>query len=858
MAKVDGSLGSLVQGVSQQPDRARNVGQSEEQINVTNDEVFGMSRRPATYAVDYIDAFPNDASGNNVVEHGIFTSNKNRLAYSTRLATVGTDPELKLSLDGTDYTVTLDEDAKNYLHVASTEKEYEKKILIRELDGTLYVVNTDKVVAKLPDVPDEPAKPTTVVYARGGQYATQFDLVFVIDGTKHVISFVTPNGSAAAHSEQVLARYIMRQLYYIIYTAKVGSTTGANPENTKVNAALLSTGWAESDFGYYMSSAGADTAISNAFDTKMLSEHIVFIPKAGVTNYSITAKDGSGTDLIKAIRDTVEDAGDLPNRASVDMIVKVLGDNKASDDYYLQWKIDGYTTDALVDEKGIWQETTAPAEAYKLDPETMPHELYKHSATEYRIRAIDWTDREAGNSLSNPFPAFVGETIQDIADFQGRMVFLHGKDVSMSTTDDYTNWFKKTAAAELDTDPINVRSTATDGDSLPIYAVPFNRDLVIFGTNNAQFMISGRSTLTYETASMVLTSEFNTDLRTRPKQAGENILFLSWTGKYAQMSEMYLRGNENNHARRRVTDHVPRYMEGQGTVFAADDASNTAIVVTDVDPKTAYVYEYLWLDDRLVKSAWSKWSFDAEVVALSIDRGVLTSTFKTDSGAFLTTTSTLYRQDETGLDFQLHLDHIQPKTLADDVTFDIEYFGDTITVDDLVVVALTGDAVHGMPLKVTSVVANAATSAVNTATVTLKNSYTGDILAGRRFLTRFVPTPPTIRDGDGVAVSGAELTVTRYVVTFEDTGPFNMIRESSYEAPEDYWVMEYSGRILGDPDFTLGSVPMDSGFIDFTFDDLTTTSKLVIECDTHLPMTLTEIEWEGNVKNRSRRVTNGG
>jgi len=46
--------------------------------------------------------------------------------------------------------------------------------------------------------------------------------------------------------------------------------------------------------------------------------------------------------------------------------------------------------------------------------------------------------------------------------------------------------------------------------------------------------------------------------------------------------------------------------------------------------------------------------------------------------------------------------------------------------------------------------------------------------------------------------------------------------------------------------------------VDFPFEDQTTTSKLLLECDTHLPMTITEIEWHGNVRNRSKRLTNGG
>ena len=52
--KADGSLKSLLQGVSQQPTRDRLPGQCTEQINMTSDPVRGLSRRGATDLVGQI------------------------------------------------------------------------------------------------------------------------------------------------------------------------------------------------------------------------------------------------------------------------------------------------------------------------------------------------------------------------------------------------------------------------------------------------------------------------------------------------------------------------------------------------------------------------------------------------------------------------------------------------------------------------------------------------------------------------------------------------------------------------------------------------------------------------------------
>src|SRR5262245_5268701 len=57
--KADGSLVSLIQGVSQQPARSRLAGQCELQENCTSNEVDGLERRPP---MNWIARFNPDAN----------------------------------------------------------------------------------------------------------------------------------------------------------------------------------------------------------------------------------------------------------------------------------------------------------------------------------------------------------------------------------------------------------------------------------------------------------------------------------------------------------------------------------------------------------------------------------------------------------------------------------------------------------------------------------------------------------------------------------------------------------------------------------------------------------------------------
>jgi hypothetical protein len=860
---VDGSLGSLVQGMSQQPSRARLPGQSEWQLNVTNNEVFGMSRRQSLEYLSVANRFDADADGDFVTEHGNFRMGDVNARYLLRVAGAGDNPELVLTRKSNRYTVTMDEGAKEYMRTDKDVNPYGRRVLLKEMDDRLFVVNTQKTVTALPDLPDYGNNNSTVVYCRGGKYANGYTIRFKAGDVEHMVTWSTPDGSDSSHTTTAHARYIVKQLHDIC-TIGTGSGNGTTAAVAFVGIDVTDQTWVAAP-GFYYASTGAKAWLQANFAMEMVGAHLVFTPFDPDFEYLITSYEATASELLVDVRDSIKDVGRLPIRAPNGMVVRIEGSNRAEDDYYLQWVVEDATVGDVVDEKGSWQECTAPDQQFKLDPATMPHELVVDETGEkpvYSLQQMEWAERESGNDYSNPFPEFVGREIADVADWMGRAVFLHMSDVNLSRSSEYLNWFKQTATTLLDTDPVNLRSTATKGDSHLIYAIPFNKDLVIFGTNGAQFVISGRETLTNGNASMVLTSEFDADLTTRPQALGDSIMFTSWSGKYTLVHEMYLDGTQNNHARRTVTDHVPRLLPGRARLFASNDGANTAMVVTDNDPRTVYVYEFLWIDSTRVQSAWSIWTFDGDLENVRIDDGLSTMTLQTASGGFMTGTLPMYRKDADGMDFPMHMDYMRRQTLDNETVLHVRSTGNSQELGDIIVLAddtIEGSSIQGMPLAIESLSTKVQADGVpNLTTVTLSQPYTGDVITGTRFKTSFIPTMPVIRDSDGVAITQAELTVQEFAVTCEDTGPFMMTRECTYEAPEDYWSFEYSGRVLGDPDFMLGTVPVDSSVVTFPFDDLTTTSKLVLDCNTHLPMTITEIEWHGTVRNRYRRISNGG
>ena len=836
MPKVDGSLGSLVQGVSQQPTRARIPGQATEQLNIVNDEVFGMSRRPATEFVAAFNTVPSDTNGQTQVEYGpVYDDENTLLDYVLR---TGPEPLLRVYKSGVAQTVVMDAAAIAYMATGYDTVEG-NRIVFSTIDGDMRVLNTEQIPATLADLPAG-VTDSTVVYLRGANFATRYTVTVVHGGQTLNFMYYTEDGSAANHLERTTTRYVMSRI-----EGMMSGVVGVSDYNIVAEVPANNTAWASNG-------AAAGATFRTHFDYEIINDHLIITPKVANDPYTITATDSYGTDLFEAMKTTIKDVSKLPTRATVGHVVTVVGSNRSEDDYYLKWVVEGKALGDIENLTGIWEETTAPTQEFKLDPTTLPHVLTRVGST-YTLAASEWDERKAGDDESNKMPNFIGEPIQDLIEFQGRTAFFHGQDVTTSATDKYTDMFNQTATISLITDPINVRSTSAVGNTTLKYAVTFNRDILVFGTNGSQFIFGGRQTISPSNATFVPVSSFDIDLNTRPSAIANNIPFMSYTGQYTQVHELFATGQDNNFDRRTLTNHVPRYIVGQPTMFANSDSANV-MMVTGSDRTSVKVYEYLWVDNTRVQSAWSEWSFPAEIVSMYIDKGIAVFWTRSEHGALTMVRMELDKQDTEALSYPLHVDEWRKVTLNDTDTI-------AVAMSDLTG-TLVVKASDGIKLRVLSTVIANATQYTNgepqEGTITLSTTYTGDVYVGFRYKTRFVPTMPVMKDGDGVTITRAGISVADFLITFEQTGKFTMTRETDFEVPAAYWSLDYSGRTLGDPDFILGTVAIDDGQIDFPFSELTTTSRLVLECEEHTPMTLTDIEWSGQVNYTSKRLTNGG
>ena len=366
--------------------------------------------------------------------------------------------------------------------------------------------------------------------------------------------------------------------------------------------------------------------------------------------------------------DEVAKFGYLPgSKVPEGFVAKISGaKDQGQDDYYVNWV------------SGVWKETARPrypggldgdasgsateiADAARqvviskearisLDSSSMPVQLYKNFGTVngvadsiyFTLKPITWSEREVGDSSSNPFPSFgnyEGSTdatdalyvINDIFFHRNRLGFVSDENVILSEAGSYFNFFHTTVLSVLDTAVIDV---AVSNNQVAILksAIPFQENLVLF-SDLQQFKLTSDQFLTPTSVTVDVATNFETSTDTKPVPAGKTIFFPFQRGAYSGIREYFIDiASETNDANE-VSAHVPEYMEGTVKKMAVSSNEEVLLVLSDSDRKELTVYKYYYNDKEKLQSAWSKWKFDAEIIDVEFIGSVAFLLFRRGNGS---------------------------------------------------------------------------------------------------------------------------------------------------------------------------------------------------------------------------------
>lgn len=555
MALISQSIKNLKGGISQQPDILRYPDQGSRQVNGWSSETEGLQKRPPLVFLKTLG--DSGALGQAPYIH-LINRDENEQYYA-----VFTGTGIRVfDLTGNEKEVRLP-DGDWYIRTETPRNDLR---MVTVADYT-FVVNKNIIITESTEVStggNFRDKGDALVVVRGGQYGRT--LRVRLNGTVHA-TYLIPDGSAPQHVNETDAQWI------------------ANELARQLRDGLGQYGW--------------------TFNVGQGFIHIT--APAGEDIRDISTEDGYADQLIYPVTHYVQTFSKLPQNAPDGYIVKIVGDSsKSADQYYVQY-------DAT---RKVWKEVVGWNTKLGYTFSTMPHALVRASDGNFEFKALTWNFRTCGDLDTNPYPSFVGSTINDVFFFRNRLGFLSGENIILSRTAKYFNFFPASVANLSDDDPIDV-AVSTNRIAILKYAVPFSEELLIW-SDEAQFVLTASGTLTSKSVELNLTTQFDVQDRARPYGIGRNVYFASPRSSYTSIHRYYAVQDVSSVKNAEdITAHVPNYIPNGVFSICGSGTESFCSVLSHGDPSKIFMYKFLYLNEELRQQSWSHWDFGENVQVLA-------------------------------------------------------------------------------------------------------------------------------------------------------------------------------------------------------------------------------------------------
>ena len=611
---VSGEFFSLTQGVSQMPHQLRRPGEAEEQVNCWSSTVEGLRKRQPSELLTW---FSNAEVGDMFVGRFVAAEDERYamlILPDTKvpgrqflgMLNLRDMSMAKITVHGTGLSAasTFDSPDGGANWVAGTDTSY--LAATKNINGfslinsrnTGLLANRTATVEMKPDL--SPARPP-------------WSFIFVQGIAYEVTYTVTINGA-------VVGTY---------------TTPKASDNNNKLSQSVVASTLAVAIDGI----AGI---------TATAKQYMVWIKPDNGVQLQVKVDDDRANTLARAINDEVVSTQELPTVCVAGAVVKSNNEpGTAIDDRWFKFRTFDGSTDTLAE--GTWEETVKPGIPYQLDPATMPLVLQWSSPGHFFLGPADgttatyqtddyefpkWGDRTAGDEELVADPPFVGRSIRDHLLFRGRYMVCSGNRVGLSEVDDIFNFFLDSTVQVQDTDPIDLLANAALSTELE-WLLAVDDNVLVFSAE-VQFAVrsSGDAdVLSSKTAMIVPISTVTINAAIRPYVSGASILFGSNEFGYTNVREMQAfdstsrRMGLNLGGSLNTNRTTPKYIKGTAIQWGVGENQDFAAMMTDDDPKTLYIYKYLWgIDGTSVKrlqQAWSKWTFSTDIRNMMFDENYL-------------------------------------------------------------------------------------------------------------------------------------------------------------------------------------------------------------------------------------------
>jgi hypothetical protein len=803
MGLISTTIPNLVNGVSQQPYALRLASQCQEQVNGYASVVEGLRKRPGTRHI---------ARLTDIAPGGAFSHTINRDSTEQYIIMVANGDLVIFDFMGNQKFVSFP-NGKAYL-ASLTPQDVFRCVTVADYT---FLLNTSTVTRKATTLSPK-RNPEALVWVKQGSYGAKYT-VFV-DGVSRA-TFTAPDGSVSTHVSSVTTDNIAEQL-----RSQLASGLGA------------------------------------AFLIERIGSTI-WIRRANGADFTIQTDDSIGDSGLVLIKEKIQRFSQLPARAVDGFTVEIAGDqSSAFDNYFVTYSNDGAGTGA-----GTWKEAVKGGELEAINPSTMPHALLRNSDGTFTFQVLEWASRAVGDLDSNPFPSFIDSKINDVYFHRNRLGFIADENVCLSRAGSYFNFFRGTATAVLDDDPIDV-GTSHVKVSILRHAIPFNETLLLF-SDKTQFQLGSAEILTPETISINQTTEYECSLRAKPVGVGRFVYFAVNRGAFTGIREYFVNSQTEATDAYEVTGHVPKYLPGGVFKLAASGNEDILVALSDQAPNQIFVYKYYWGGPEKLQSAWSRWTFSEGDKILNCDfiESRLYILVQRADGYHLEVLNLEPGATEADWDIAVHLDRAVTEQTATAITFeenDPTLEGDNVTHVRLpylleagalpqIVVAPGGTRSPG-------VIFGNFTAALDVATNTTVLSIAGDwrsqpFFMGLPYTFRYRFSTLVIKEesvgGGQMTVGEGRIQLRRITLLYNNSGYFRVevtpFRRNLYN-------YIFSGRVVGSGSNLIGKVSVEEGR--FTFPVASKNEQVLIEIvnDSFLPCFFLSAEWEAFYTIRSQRL----
>lgn len=791
--EVQGNYGRLIQGMSQQPPAVRLEGQVTYQLNTVPDVVDGVKTRPGTTHIA--------PTLSNVLDNTHF--HHYRRGDDIEEYFIMTQPHSLPAIfdkSGNPCILEVEGNPATYIHSANPAKSL-RALTIADFT---FLVNTEKVVRaksnKTATVGD-----TALVFCAYGQYGTTYKILI---GGVTAAEYFTADGGNPIDIKTIKTENIAAELY-----SKLTQWSGIS--------------------AYTVSRDGTT----------------IVIRKNDGTSIDVSTEDGAkGKDLV-AIKNRVNSTDLLPARAPAGYKVQIYPTgSKPESRYWLE---------AVTKEGNTvsWNECLGPNMLLGFDKATMPHVLVREDIVggiaKFKLRQGDWTDRDAGDDTTNPFPSFLDQRIGGVFMVQNRLCLTNGEAVAMARTSRFFEFFRPTVLSALSTDPIDIFSDASEVYELSD-SVSLDGDTVIF-SRTAQFLLPGDKALTKENAVLRPTTTLECTPNVPPVATGDAVMFAFDEGAYSGVREFFTDSTTDTKKAQPTTYHVNKLIEGKIRAMEASSNFNRLFVLTDKHKHRVYVYDWLWQGQEKVQSAWHIWEFtegcNVQAVFYSTEKVYILIT-RLDGITYL---EVMEMGDplEGSQDDQFRLDrgHLVDMTFNGDewVSSRLKYTPNLHNIDAVIIEGW--GAYQGGDFLFTH---DSATNTIRTNFDLGDESGTVRVWVGESYPVELEPTPVIIKDSSD-RTSYLDVPVVGQLWLNTDKSPSFSV-DVTYVKTGRVRTVNCANRVGGSLNNLGGRVPPHEQQFRVPMRAKSTDVKFRIKVQSPHTFQLRDIEWSGSYNPRNKRV----